>query len=40
MIFGNDGIRGNLLAWMDSFLHGRSQQVVVDGIKSLACEVT
>ena len=34
------GIRGNLLAWMDSFLHGRSQQVVVDGIKSLACEVT
>ena len=25
------GIRGNLLAWMDSFLH--LQQVVVDGVK-------
>ena len=34
------GIRGNLLAWMDSFLRGHSQQVVVDGIKSFACEVT
>ena len=34
------GIRGNLLAWMDSFLHGHSQQVVVDRVKSLACEVT
>ena len=27
-----------LFAWMDSFVHGRSQQV--GGIKSLACEVT
>ena len=35
------GIRGNLLAWMNSFgFHGRSQQVVVDRVKSLAREVT
>ena len=34
------GIRGNLLNWLNSFLHGRSQQAVVDGAKSPACEVT
>jgi len=34
------GIRGNLLTWLSSFLHGRLQQVVVDGVKSPACEVT
>jgi len=34
------GIRGNLLTWLSSFLHGRSQQVVVDGVKLPACEVT
>ena len=28
------------LNWLNSFLHGRSQQVVVDGAKSPACEVT
>ena len=33
-------IRGNLLAWRDLFLHGRSQQVVEDGVKSLASGVT
>ena len=34
------GIRGNLLTWLSSILHGRSQQVVVDGAKSPACTVT
>ena len=34
------GIRGNLLTWLSSFLHGRSQQVVVDGAKSPVCKVT
>ena len=34
------GVRGNLLTWLSSFLHGRSQQVVVDGAKSPACKVT
>ena len=34
------GIRGNLLNWLKSFLHGYSQQVVVNGVKSPACEVT
>ena len=34
------GIRGNLLNWFDSFLSGRSQQVVVEGTKSETCTVT
>ena len=34
------GIRGNLLNWLNSFLHGHSQQVVVDGAKSPTYEVT
>jgi len=34
------GVRGNLLTWLTSFFHGCSQQVVADGIKSPACEVT
>ena len=29
-----------ILAWMDSFLHGHSQQFVLDGVKSLASEVS
>ena len=33
-------IRGNLLNWLKSFLHSCSQQVVVNGVKSPACEVT
>jgi len=31
---------GELLTWLNSFLHGPSRQVVVDGVKSPACEVT
>jgi len=34
------GVRGNLLNWLKSFLSDRSQQVVVDGIKSSPCAVT
>ena len=34
------GIRGNLLNWLNSVLHGRSQQFVVDGAKSPTYEVT
>jgi len=30
------GITVNLLTWLSSFLHGHSQQVVVDGVKSPA----
>ena len=29
------GIRGNLHSWLSSFLCGRSQQVVVDGLNHL-----
>ena len=29
-----------ILAWMDSFPHGHSQQFVLDGVKSLASEVS
>ena len=28
------GIRGNVLHWLESFLHGRTQQVIVNGSKS------
>jgi len=34
------GIRGIRNLFLSSFLHGRSQQVVVDGVKLPVCEVT
>jgi len=34
------GIRGNLLNWLNSFLSGYSQQVVVVGTISATCSVT
>ena len=34
------GIRGNVLYWLESFLNGRTQQVVVEGSKSPTCNVT
>ena len=34
------GIRGNVLHWLESFLHGRTQQVIVEGSKSSTCDVT
>ena len=34
------GIRGNILHWLESFLHGRTQQVIVEGSKSSTCDVT
>ena len=34
------GTRGNMLHWLKSFLHSRTQQVVVEGSKSSICEVT
>ena len=35
-----NGIGRYLLAWMDLFLHGCSQQVALDGVKSFASDVT
>lgn len=32
------GVRGNLHSWLSSFLHGHSQQVVIDGAKSSVCK--
>ena len=34
------GIRGTVLQWLESFLHGRTQQVVVEGSRSSTCQVT
>ena len=34
------GVTGNLLDWMRSFLTGRKQRVVIDGVSSSTCEVT
>ena len=34
------GINGNILHWIKSFLHGRTQQVVVEGSYSSPCPVT
>ena len=34
------GIKGNILHWIESFLRGCTQQVVVEGSKSSQCEVT
>jgi len=34
------GIGGNLLLWLKSFLHGRSQRVVLNGVQSQWMEVT
>ncbi|MEW8548025.1 MAG: reverse transcriptase domain-containing protein [Candidatus Thiodiazotropha sp.] len=34
------GVRGNILEWIKSFLDGRTQQVVLDGIASSAAPVT
>ena len=34
------GIGGNLLMWLKSFLHGRSQRIVLNGIQSQWSEVT
>ena len=34
------GIRGIALHWLESFLHGRTQQVIVEGSKSSTCDVT
>ena len=34
------GIGGKTLSWISDFLHGRSQQVVVDGESSASCPVT
>ena len=34
------GIRGNVLHWLESFLHGRTQQVIVEGSKSSICDGT
>ena len=33
------GIRGSVLTWLQSFLRGRSQQVVLDGHYSTPCDV-
>ena len=33
------GIRGSVLTWLQSFLRGRSQQVVLDGYYSTPCDV-
>ena len=33
-------IRGNVLHWLESFLYGRTQQVIVEGSKSSICDVT
>ena len=32
-------IRGNVLTWLQSFLRGQSQQVVLDGYYSTPCDV-
>ena len=37
---GHYGIRGNLADWLDSFLSGRSQQVLLDGHSSTAAPVS
>ena len=34
------GIRGNVSNWLESFLNGRTQQVIVEGSKSSTCDVT
>ena len=34
------GIRGHVLNWLHSFLHGRTQQVVINGQNSSLCDVT
>ena len=34
------GIRGNILAWINSFLSNHSQQVLVEGVKSSPAPVT
>ena len=34
------GVRSNILEWVMSFLYGRTQQVVLDGIASSAAAVT
>ena len=34
------GLRGNVLHWLESFLHGCTQQVIVEGSKSSICDVT
>ena len=34
------GIRGTVLQWLKSFLHGHTQQVVVEGSRSSICQVT
>ena len=34
------GIRGKTLQWITSFLHNRSQQVVIEGTYSSPCKVT
>ena len=34
------GIRRNVSNWLESFLNGRTQQVIVEGSKSSTCDVT
>ena len=34
------GIRGNVSNWLESFLNGRTQHVIVEGSKSSTCDVT
>ena len=34
------GIRRDVLHWLESFLNGRTQQVIVEGCKSPTCDVT
>ena len=34
------GIRGHLLSWMRDFLTGRTQQVILEGVKSNVSDVT
>ena len=40
LLYKLDHYGGNLLNWLKSFLSDSSQQIVVDGIKSLPCAVT
>ena len=34
------GVRGSLLEWFESFLHNRTQQVVIEGRYSISCDIT
>ena len=33
-------VRGSLLEWFESFLHNRTQQVVIEGRYSISCDIT